>query len=192
MSAGLWRSCRSPTALSPATHPATHPVANPASLRQRPMRSDDLDAALSIEQAAHAHPWTRGNFADALAAGYLAELLEDARGTPIGFVLAMHGFEETHLLNLAVIPAAQGQGHGRAMLAGLARHARQRGDRLLWLEVRPSNLPAQQLYRSAGFDVVGLRRGYYPATHGAREDALVMRLRLDQDANDAKGEHAHD
>ena len=184
MSAGLWRSCRPTTALSPA--------ANPASLRQRPMRSDDLDAALAIEQAAHAHPWTRGNFADALAAGYLAELLEDPRGTPIGFVLAMHGFEETHLLNLAVIPTAQGQGHGRAMLAGLARHARQRGDRLLWLEVRPSNLPAQQLYRSAGFDAVGLRRGYYPATHGAREDALVMRLRLDQDANDAKGEHAHD
>ena len=51
-------------------------------------------------------------------------------------------------------------------------------DRQLWLEVRQSNAPAQRLYRQAGFEDIGLRRGYYPAGVHGREDALVMRLNL--------------
>ena len=47
----------------------------------------------------------------------------------------------------------------------------------VFLEVRPSNLPALRLYQTAGFCEVGLRRGYYPAATG-REDALVMAREL--------------
>ncbi len=48
----------------------------------------------------------------------------------------------------------------------------------LWLEVRASNVRARLLYRQRGMAEVGLRRGYYPAPRGAREDAVVMRLDL--------------
>jgi ribosomal protein S18 acetylase RimI-like enzyme len=48
------------------------------------------------------------------------------------------------------------------------------------LEVRPSNTPALRLYERKGFMRVGLRRRYYPAHDGAREDAIVMIRRLDQ------------
>jgi ribosomal-protein-alanine N-acetyltransferase len=47
----------------------------------------------------------------------------------------------------------------------------------MMLEVRPSNTPAQRLYRRYGFERIGVRRGYYPS-HGGREDALVMRIAL--------------
>ena len=57
--------------------------------------------------------------------------------------------------------------------------ARQRGDHALWLEVRPSNLPARALYQRAGFVEVGCRRDYYPTDQPQREDALVLRLGLD-------------
>jgi ribosomal-protein-alanine N-acetyltransferase len=46
-----------------------------------------------------------------------------------------------------------------------------------FLEVRPSNTTAKRLYQSLGFEQVGVRRGYYQATHG-REDAAVLRLAL--------------
>ena len=47
----------------------------------------------------------------------------------------------------------------------------------LFLEVRPSNPVAQGLYRSLGFNEVGVRPGYYKAKNG-REDAIVMALPL--------------
>ena len=57
-------------------------------------------------------------------------------------------------------------------LGELLAEARRHGVRHVLLEVAADNGPAQKLYSEYGFDVVGVRRGYYQAS-GA--DALVMR-----------------
>ncbi len=145
---------------------------------QRPMTPADLEAVLALEVQAYSHPWTRGNFIDSLAAGYHAELRLDEHSRLLGYLVALPGFEETHLLNLTVAPAHQRAGHGSAMLAGLIQQASTRGDQALWLEVRPSNQPAQLLYQRLGFVEVGRRRDYYPAERAQREDALVLRRGL--------------
>jgi ribosomal-protein-alanine N-acetyltransferase len=64
------------------------------------------------------------------------------------------------------------------MLEGLAAQARALDAETLWLEVRQGNLRAQDLYRRFGFETVGLRKRYYPAQGGGREDAIVMSLKL--------------
>jgi ribosomal-protein-alanine N-acetyltransferase len=64
------------------------------------------------------------------------------------------------------------------MLDALAALCRARGARRLWLEVRRSNLRAQAIYLRRGFVQVGVRKGYYPAPQGQREDALVMSLEI--------------
>ena len=144
----------------------------------RPMQIGDLDAVLAVERSAYAFPWTRGNFVDSLAAGYLAELLvHDAAGL-VGYCVAMAGVDEMHLLNLTVAPAMQRRGHSRTLLDALERQCLQRQLPRLWLEVRASNAHARQLYAQRGFAEVGLRRGYYPAGKGQREDAVVMSLAL--------------
>ena len=51
------------------------------------------------------------------------------------------------------------------------------GARRLLLEVRPSNARAVALYRNFGFQQIGVRKGYYPATEG-REDGLVFQKEL--------------
>ena len=61
---------------------------------------------------------------------------------------------------------------------GVAASARARGDLRLWLEVRASNLRAQQVYEAHGFRRVGERKNYYPADRGQREHAVVMSLKL--------------
>lgn len=153
----------------------------------RDMTVTDLDAVHAIEQQAYGFPWSRGNFTDSLAAGHLARVLLAApagrhRGaadsTLLGYCLAMPGVDEMHLLNITVAPEHQGQGHARQMLADLLQACAARAAQALWLEVRDSNQRAQHLYRAAGFEAVGRRRAYYPAGHGQREDALVMRLAL--------------
>ena len=144
----------------------------------RAMAASDLPAVLALELAAYPFPWSQGNFVDSLAAGYLAWVRHDARQQLVADCGAQPGYQETHLLNLTVAPQQQRRGHGRALLLALAGWARQRGDAALWLEVRHSNAAGRALYAGAGFDEVGLRRGYYPDTQQRREDAVVMRLAL--------------
>jgi len=141
-----------------------------------PMTVAELGAVVLIEAAAYDFPWTRGNFIDSLAAGYLARVLRDGDGRVVGYFVAMKGVDEMHLLNLTVAPSDQGRGHARRMLDELVAlcggvHARQ-----LWLEVRESNARARQLYLRYGFRHIGVRRAYYPALQGKREDAAVMSL----------------
>ena len=146
-------------------------------LARRPMARHDLDAVLDIEARAYSFPWSRGNFVDSLAAGYIAEVLEAPATGLAGYFVAMPGVDELHLLNITVAPAWQGRGQGQALLDAVQAHARQRALATLWLEVRQSNQRARDFYRQRGFAEVGLRRAYYPAT-GRREDAIVMSLPL--------------
>ena len=141
-----------------------------------PMTEARLDEVVAIERRAYEHPWTRGNFADSLRSGYQAQLL-CAGDTVLGYFVAMRGVDEVHLLNITVDPAYQAQGWGRVMLDALSLWSRAQGAEWLWLEVRTSNLRAQQVYQRYGYRRVGERRNYYPARQG-REDAIVMSYKL--------------
>lgn len=143
----------------------------------QPMTLADLEAVIAIEQTAYSHPWTRGNFCDALAAGYWAYCLR-LREECLGHVLAMQGVQETHLLNITVAPARQGQGWALMMLDALCLWSRSQGSEWLWLEVRENNRRALQVYKEYGFRQVGLRKDYYPAARQQREHAVVMSLNL--------------
>jgi ribosomal-protein-alanine N-acetyltransferase len=102
--------------------------------------------------------------------------------TLLGYFVAMKGFEEAHLLNIAVAPAYQHQGWAQAMLDALTLWARGQGLQWIWLEARVGNTRAIHVYKAHGFRHVGMRRQYYPAASGQREDACVMSLRLDDSA----------
>lgn len=154
----------------------TRPTAGPAT-RFEALSLARLDALLAVEQQAYSHPWTRGNFIDTLTAGYQAELLL-AGDELIGYYVAMQGVQEAHLLNVTVAPRHQGQGWARVLLEALNAWARSRGAQSLWLEVRKSNTRARQIYETHGYHQAGVRKAYYPATGGLREDAIVMHLNL--------------
>lgn len=142
-----------------------------------PLTEAWLDNVLAIEREAYEHPWTRGNFSDSLRSGYQAQVLA-AGGMVLGYFVAMKGVDEVHLLNVTVAPARQGEGWGRVMLDALAVWSRGQGAQWLWLEVRASNTRAQGIYERQGYRRVGERKGYYPASQGQREDAVVMSLKL--------------
>ena len=158
----------------------------PEPRRVAPMSTSNLDAVMAIEQVAYLTPWSRGNFVDSLASGYLCHCLFDEQAALLGYCVAMQGAGEIHLLNLTVAPDAQGRGHARHMLDALVESGRQAGMTRLWLEVREGNLRARSLYRRYGMVEVGRRKAYYPVTPGSlparREDAVLMSLPLDEGA----------
>jgi len=142
----------------------------------RPMQLTDLKQVMVIETLAYRFPWSIGIFKDCLRVGYTASVLE-LDSEMIGYGMMSIGAGEAHILNLCVHPAQQQRGYGRHILQYLLDIARQRNTETVFLEVRPTNRAAYQLYASAGFDQIGTRRNYYPGRKG-REDALILALVL--------------
>lgn len=136
------------------------------------MTAADIDAVAAAEQRLYPFPWTHGNFADALAAGYGAWLALE-QGQLTGYAILMQVLDEVHLLNISVLPELQRRGRGTALLLRLFDIARARSAQRMLLEVRPGNAAGLALYRRQAFVEVGRRRDYYPAQQG-REDAIVM------------------
>ncbi len=147
-----------------------------ASWRLRPMAKADLPAVAQLERESYVFPWSDQIFADCLRVGYHCVVVETAAGVSGYGVLSM-GAGEAHVLNLCVAEVLRRRGIGRGLLLALLTHARDRGIRDAFLEVRRSNRAAIELYHHLGFESVGTRRGYYQA-HDGREDALVYRLEL--------------
>ena len=142
-----------------------------------PMTAADLDEVWALERSVFPFPWSRGNFADAVASGYDCWTVRE-RGALAGYYLLMYALDEAHLLDVALAARLQGQGLGRRLLDEIAARARSQGMTSILLEVRPSNERALDVYRRHGYVQIGRRKGYYPAGPAGREDAIVMRLDL--------------
>jgi ribosomal-protein-alanine N-acetyltransferase len=90
--------------------------------------------------------------------------------------------DQGEILNLGVTLSARRRGVGTALVRRLLEHFGRRGVVSAFLEVRESNLPAQQLYESFGFAAVGRRPRYYQRP---MEDAVVLRAAISADTTSA-------
>lgn len=140
------------------------------------MQAADLNGVQLVEQAAYDYPWSRAVFRDCLLAGYYCLVL-DINGTVSGYAIMSIGAAEAHVLNLCVHPGLRRLGFGRRLLNALLFKAQDVATNQVFLEVRPSNRAAINLYLSAGFNEVGIRPAYYQAKFG-RENAVVLSLSL--------------
>jgi [ribosomal protein S18]-alanine N-acetyltransferase len=137
------------------------------------MQIEDLEEVLEIEAASFPTPWSRNSF--------LYELMENQRAIylvaknefdkVIGYIGMWVVVDEGHITNLAAHPLHRRKGVARALLDQLVIIARKNGIKNLTLEVRRSNLSAQDLYQKIGFVHMGVRRKYYLDN---KEDALIM------------------
>lgn len=145
------------------------------SLQFRTLGQADLDQIMVIERAAYVYPWTEGNFRDCFKSKYEC-LAAELQGEMVGYIILMMIVDEAHLLNICVDPRHQGKGYGREILLKGIQHIEAKFVvSTMFLEVRPSNKAAIELYQSIGFCEVGLRKNYYPASNG-KEDAIIMAL----------------
>lgn len=136
------------------------------------MTLDDLDQVLEVEHGAFSTPWSRRQFVSELTQNNYAVYLVIKRGRrtiAYGGMWAVLG--EAHVTNVAVRKEERGRKVGDLLLRALLVEAEARDCLKVTLEVRRSNLVAQNLYRKYGFAETTVRRGYYTDDG---EDALVM------------------
>ena len=138
----------------------------------RAMTPADLEDAAALTHRADPFGWTLRNFSDAHASGNTLTVLT-VDGVTSGIAAVMHVLDESELLEIAVQPAMQGRGYGKALLAQAIALARRNGAVRMFLEVRESNARARKMYTSFGFEETGRRKNYYPTENG-REDAILM------------------
>ena len=89
----------------------------------------------------------------------------------LGFAGIWAMADEAHITNIAVRKHYQRRGIGELLLIAIIGLAIELKANIMTLEVRASNIPAQNLYRKYGFTQVGVRHGYYTDNH---EDGLLM------------------
>ena len=142
----------------------------------RRMQLTDLPDVLRNERRGYTHPWTEGIFRDCLGNGQECWLLM-CSDQNVGHGILSVAAGESHLLNVCVHPDFQGHGFGRILVEHLLERARKGEASTIFLEVRPSNVAACELYDKLGFNEVGIRENYYPSNIG-REDALVLAKEL--------------
>jgi ribosomal-protein-alanine N-acetyltransferase len=141
----------------------------------RPMTTADLDEVMVIERTAFSLPWSVGFFRQELQVACARSILAETDGKIIGYVLfwLLPGAIDIH--NIAVHGEFRRKGVARVLLRKVVDEAERQTITRVMLEVRQSNLPAQQLYEAMGFSTTGIRKGYY-SDNG--EDALAMTLEL--------------
>ena len=145
--------------LVPATAADALPVAE--------MSRDLIEAGLGWS-------WSRQRVARAISDAETLVLTSRHGGRVVGFAIMEFGEEKAHLSLLAVRPGYQREGIGTRMFEWLKESALTAGIAIVKLELRATNLAAQQFYRSLGFEEAGWAAGYYRG----RESALRMALHL--------------
>jgi [ribosomal protein S18]-alanine N-acetyltransferase len=145
----------------------------------RPMQMQDLRRVHEIDILSFSMPWSEQSFRFELTENqnsivWVAEAQPpDQPPKVVAALVVWVILDEAHIATIATHPDYRGMGIARRILARVLLRAYERGARQAYLEVRRSNLTAQNLYEKFGFDVVGVRPRYYKDNN---EDALLMTL----------------
>ena len=150
---------------------------------------DDIDRIMAVMVAAfdpdHGEAWTRGQIESALLLGNCRTLLIAPDGedpaenqAAAGFALLRATLDEEELLLFAIDPDWRRRGLGSRLLAKAIASARAAGMKRMLLEMRRGN-EAENLYRKAGFEAVGIRKNYYRTGLGTRVDAITFSCAID-------------
>ena len=150
-----------------------HPASIGADLSIRKANIKDLSELLFIEEQAHHYPWSESTLRWCIEQPHIHCFILHETRELIGFAIYECVIDEATLLNIAVHPFMQGNGFGKQLLQQsllLLDNSMQK----IFLEVRASNVVAQQLYQTIGFTAFGSLKNYYPTADGKEDEQLFM------------------
>ena len=142
------------------------------------MKEADIPAVLVIEGLSFSNPWSEMTFRGEVqnkGISFPVVIVDEPDQKVAGYIIYWHIRDEVQINNFALHPDFRGQGIGEATLRIILKELNEKGAAFVTMEVRPSNTPAVSLYKKLGFQVLGIRKGYYS---NPPEDAYVMGLAL--------------
>ena len=136
------------------------------------MEECHISSIIEIENQSYDYPWSEKIFQDCINHNYLCRVIL-IDNVLIGYVISSIVQDECHIMNLCIKDDHRRSGYGRYMLDELHKEVIKINCKLVFLECRPSNRSALKLYKSEGYNEIGIRKNYYPAPNGA-EDAIML------------------
>ncbi len=134
----------------------------------RPASEEDVKCIVEIERQCFTDPWSEKLFLEALKTDSI-EIYSAVENSEItGFLVLSTGYDDMNVDNIAVSHAHRRKGIAKALLS--FAHEKYE-NRPFLLEVRESNEPAINLYKTLGYERVGYRRRYY---RNPDEGAVLM------------------
>lgn len=142
----------------------------------RKMEEKDLDRIMEIEKDAFTTPWPKESFLLEITKNQLARyIVAEIDNVVVGYGGIWLILDEGHITNIAVESKYRKMGVGKAIVEGLIYLCTKQGIKAMTLEVRESNISAQNLYKKYGFVESGVRPKYYADDN---EDAIIMWKKL--------------
>lgn len=121
----------------------------------------------------NARDWSAAEF-ETLLEKPTTHLSISAHGMALGQLVA----PDCDLLFIAIDPAQQGKGHGKALLSTFLEQIRKKGATRCILEVNSEDHKTIDFYYSAGFHEINRLKAYYTWSNGSKTDACIMERRL--------------
>lgn len=139
-------------------------------IRILPMTAELAASVAALETVCFSEPWSEESLQQMVGRQDAVFLCAFVDGAFAGYAGMLCVLDEGQICNVATAPSFRRLGVGRALMSELEAEARRRSLSVMMLEVRASGTAAQSLYLSAGFEKVGVRRGFYASP---REDAFL-------------------
>ncbi len=134
----------------------------------RSVTTEDIKRVVEIEHECFSDPWSERLFLEALNEPNIEIYMAETEENVMGFLVLSIGYDDMNIDNIAVSCAHRRKGVAKKLLT--FAHEKYK-DRNFLLEVRESNEPAINLYKSLGYECVGFRKRYY---HNPEEGAVLM------------------
>ncbi len=142
----------------------------------RKMVEKDIAQVMEIDQQTFSSPWTEDIFIYEITENnYGHYFVVETNDTIIGYVGIWIVHEDAQITNIAILKQYRGYKIGEKLFGYAMQYAYKLGAERLSLEVRVSNIVAQNMYRKFGLVPGGIRKKYYTDDN---EDALVMWVSL--------------
>ncbi len=141
-------------------------------MKCRSMKKEDIEAVYQVEVSSFSDPWSISAFKSEMK-NKLAKYIvaEDEDGKIVAYIGVWYIIDEAHINNVAVHKDYRGRHIGSMLMEYLIERCLKDSIKSITLEVRSSNIKAQNLYKKYGFKPGGIRKEYYSDN---REDAIIM------------------
>ena len=140
----------------------------------RKMTADDIPAVVELDKMSFSLPWPERSFRFELTDNPASRCwVAEVDGRVVGMIVVWLLVEEAHVATLATHPDLRRQSIAKKLLSHALRYLINEGAQTSFLEVRASNIAAQEMYRRFGYEESGRRRRYYKDND---EDAILMNL----------------
>lgn len=137
----------------------------------RAAQKQDVPAIADLFYLSMPSPWKTSDIEDALRSPSMVVWVLEEENIIQSALLMQICMDEAEILSVATHPDARRKGYARELISYALREIGYEVS--VFLEVRSKNSGAIAFYESLGFNIIGMRKGYYTSP---KDDALLMKF----------------